>query len=494
MHYRLTAANGEVLDEGDGTAQIEAGAVVVSPSMGQPIRVRPTDIVEVSEPAPYVVRLKLNEGPSLDLSMLGNMRTQLLAEIGDVRTEDTVSTLLLAGIGKPESFPGAVSDVPAEVRLYDDALVTIPQSGTPEQVPYSFIDNVTTDPSGYRVTITVVGGAPMVVSRMAQRTSDFLNLLRKRVSDARGRTAAFLSALLPGLGTIGQRSVAGDLRDGVAGAKHDLDSVDTTVWSALVSAATLPDRLECVAAMEKLGDVYIGFKQWFSVEKPAEGVRAWQDPSHQPNFDHGGGPTMPGGLGGVLTTGMLMQGPPDVGGGGGFGADFGGPMGGMMALGMLGGMGRMGGMGGMGGMLGGQFAAQHDIKPRANVERGTQTAASTDYSQLSTEAQGDDALPNILGFCFALTPSKRLVYEVLNVRNHATYVYDCADLDAMRQINRALMLIGFEVEAIYKDATSAGSKYRTAVERLPYLQGIRSALRGRAIHVENWQEQLEKLL
>ena len=68
MHYRLTAANGQLLDEGDGTAQIDSGALVVSPSMGQPIRVRPTDIVEVSEPAPYVVRLKLNEGPSLDLS------------------------------------------------------------------------------------------------------------------------------------------------------------------------------------------------------------------------------------------------------------------------------------------------------------------------------------------------------------------------------------------------------------------------------------------
>jgi hypothetical protein len=52
----------------------------------------------------------------------------------------------------------------------------------------------------------------------------------------------------------------------------------------------------------------------------------------------------------------------------------------------------------------------------------------------------------------------------------------------------------FEVEAIYKDATSAGSKYRTAVERIPYLRGIRSALRGRAIHVENWQAQLRKLL
>lgn len=499
MHYKLTAASGQLLDEGDGTAAITDGAVVVSPEMGQPIRVKPTDIVEVSEPAPYVVRLRLQEGPSLDLSMLGNMRTQLLAEIGDVRADDTVSTLLLLGLGKPEKFPGAVNDVQAEIRLYDDALVTIPQSGEPEQVPYAFIDNVTTDASGYRISIDVRGGTPLVVNRMAQRTSEFINLLRKRVSDARGRTGAFLAALLPGLGSIAQRIVASDLRDGLAGPKRDLDSVDATVWPSLVSAACLPERVGCVSVLATLGDAYIGFKQWASVQEAAQGVTAWHDPSHAPNMDHGGGQFMPGGMAGAMTAGMMMGGPPDVGGsmGMGFGADFGGPMGGMLALNMLGGMGRIGGMpGGMGSMFGGsQFAAQHTETPRADVQRGNLTPESTDYDALSTQAQGgDDSLPTVLAFCMALTPSKKLVYEVLNVKNHATYVYDCPDLATMQQLNRALVLIGFRVEAIYQDASQAGSKWRTAVERLPYLQGLRSALRGRAIHVEDWQAQLQKLL
>ncbi len=501
MHYRLVAAGGDVLDEGDGTAAIADGAVVVSPQMGQPIRVKPTDIVEVSEPAPYVVRLRLNEGPSLDLSMLGNMRTQLLVEIRDVRADDSVSSLLLAGLGTPVKFPGAVADVAAELRLYDDALVTIPQNGTPDQIPYSFVENVTADPSGYRITVEVAGDEPLVVNRMAQRTSEFIDLLRKRVSETRGRTAAFLGALLPGLGTIGQRTVAGDLRDGVAGAKSDLDAVDATVWPSLVAAATLPERTGCVAAIEKLGPAFIGFKQWASVQVEAQGVKAWQAPSHAPSMDHGGGPMMPGGMAGALTAGMMMGGPPQVGGamGMGFGADFGGPAGGMLALGMLGGMGRLGGMGmggmGMGGMFGGgKFAAQHTAAPRADVDRGTLTPASTDFGALSTQAQGDDALPTVLAFCMALTPSGKLVYEVLNVKNHATYVYDCKDLEAMRRLNRALVLIGFSVEAIYQDASAAGSKWRTAVERLPYLQGLRASLRGRAIHVDNWESQLQQLL
>jgi hypothetical protein len=510
VHYRLVAPSGQVLDEGDGTTAITDGAVVVTPQMGQPIRVRPVDIAEISEPQPYVVRLRLNEGPSLDLSMLGNMRTQLMAQIGDVRTDDSVSELLLAGIGKPEKFPGAVNDVTAEVRLYDDALVTIPQSGPPNQVPYSFIQDVITDASGYRITVTVVGDAPVVVTRMAQRTSEFIDLLRRRVGDARGRTAAFLGALLPGLGTLGQRTVAATLRDGVAGAKRDLDAVDTTVWQSLVDAAALPNRVPRVATIAQLGDAYIGFKQWVTVEEDAKGVSGWPDPSKEPNMDHGGGPSMPGGLGGALTAGVLMGGPPQIGGAGGFGANFGGPMGGMLALGMLGGMGRMGGgmmgggmmgggmMGGgmMGGgmMGGGQFAAQHTIQKRDDVHHRTLTPASTDYDALSAQPQEGAELPTVLGFCMALTPSGKLVYEVLNVGNHATYVYNCPDLASMQALNRALTLIRFHVEAIYQDAAAAGSKWRTAVERLPYLQNLRTSLVGRAIHVDDWESQLQKLL
>ena len=48
--------------------------------------------------------------------------------------------------------------------------------------------------------------------------------------------------------------------------------------------------------------------------------------------------------------------------------------------------------------------------------------------------------------------------------------------------------------AVYSDASGAGSKYRTAVERLPYLADLRTAFVGRAIHTEGWESQLRSLL
>src|SRR2546430_697801 len=221
MRFRLTGPDGRVLEEGEGTAEMAAGALVVSPAFGQPLRIPPADIAEITEPDGYGIRLVLREGPTLDLYQLGRLRGQILAELVEVRAADTTKTLLLAGLGRPEIFPGAVDEIDAELRLYDDALVTVPVSGAPDKVPYPFIHGVRTDVSGYRLTVDVHGREPLTVQRLARRTTEFTGLLGERVRAAAGRTSAFLGSLLPGLGALALRDVAGRLRDGVAGAKRD---------------------------------------------------------------------------------------------------------------------------------------------------------------------------------------------------------------------------------------------------------------------------------
>src|SRR5438094_528494 len=116
-----------------------------------------------------------------------------------------------------------------------------------------------------------------------------------------GRTSAFLGPLLPGLGALALRDVAGRLRDGVAAARRDLDAVDPTIWPALVEAATLPERATCLATLAELGELWIGFKQTVSVQRDAVGGQPWADPSVTPAFQHDGGAgSFAPGLGGML--------------------------------------------------------------------------------------------------------------------------------------------------------------------------------------------------
>jgi len=55
----------------------------------------------------------------LELSRLGVMRTQLLAELRDGRGDDA------AAVGEPALFSGVSGGEPAEIRVYDDALLVV---------------------------------------------------------------------------------------------------------------------------------------------------------------------------------------------------------------------------------------------------------------------------------------------------------------------------------------------------------------------------------
>jgi hypothetical protein len=473
MRFRLTTPDGQVIEEGDGVAEMAAGTLVVSSEYGQPLRVAPTDVAALTEVAqPYGIRIVLREGPVLELTQLGRLRGQLLAELAQVRRDGVTKALLLTGVGTPEVFPGTVDDVDGELRLYDDALVTVPDRGEPDKLPYPFVTGVRTDVSGYRLTVDAIGRPPLAIGRLARRTSEFQNLLGERVRAAGGRTAAFLGALLPSLGALALRQVAGLLREGVAAAKSDLDAVDPTVWPVLTAASILPERAACLAELAGLGELWLGFAQMVSVQRPAVGVQPWRDSSAAPTFQHdfsSGG--FGGGLGGMAAASVV------AGGLGSSGLGFDGPfgaVGGLLAVRML-------GTEGVGG--------EHVIKPRAGVSQGRLIPASTDYDALTA---GGEA-PTILAFAFCLTDSGRLVYEVLNERDHASYVYRADAPERVAELNRALTLIGYRVAAVYSDAQAAGSPYRLAAERLPALRLLRAAYLGRVVHTDGWAERLRAL-
>ncbi|WP_433044689.1 hypothetical protein [Dactylosporangium sp. CS-033363] len=464
MRYRLIADGGALLDEGDGSAEMAGGALVVTPEQGTVLRVAPGDVVEVREPQPYVVQLLLSDGARLELSRLGVMRTQLLAELSEARVADTGND----GIGTATAFPGWVDGVPAELRLYDDALVIVPEAGLAEKLPYPFIQAVTTDGTGYTIGLSVPGRPPIAVGRLARRTSEFLDLLQARTAAAGGRTSHFLAALLPGLGPVALRSVAGLLRDGLAAPREALEAVEPTVFPALLEAACRPERVAGARQLLGLGQVWLGFKQTASVQRAGSGAGPWRDSARPPVLDHDAhaGSFAPG-LPGMFAAGMVsgFDGPFDTYGPG-------------LAFGLL-------GLGAMGG--GGYENGPH--LPRQVFPHQPVTPAYTDYAALT-----DRTDPAVLAFLLCLTPSGRLVYEVLNAPDHATYVFTCRDTDQAAQLNRALDLLGFRVEGIAADADSAASEYRKAAQRLPALRVLRERFAGRAIHTEGWEGQLAGLL
>jgi hypothetical protein len=364
MRYRLIDAGGRVLDEGEGEASVEDGSLLLPQA---DLRVAPAAVKEVVETAqPYGLRLAFTDGGTLELTMLGRMRGQLFAELGDARKSDL-------GIGAPETFTAVVDGVRGELQVYEDCLVTV----ATERIPFSFIDGVTE--ADYRVTIAVTGRAALTASALGRRTTEFAKLLDDRGQQARKRTSAFLGALLPDLGPMTLRSLAMILRDGRAGSPEDLDGIDPAIRPALLNAATHPECRTELAQLTTLGPVWIGFAQTTSVRRPAVGVEAWHDSAPAPHlYSHD-----------YTTRGLWSP---------------------ALAYGML-------------GFGFGAVPDSRSMTPRADVRHGLLTPAHDDLTALTVTGEA----PTIQSFALCQAGDKT-VYQVLNRPDQRRREYQSTDI------------------------------------------------------------------
>jgi len=181
--YRITDPAGREREEGQADVEVAGGALVLAPSAGSVLRVPFGQISSVTEPEPFTVRVTLADPNAVELSRLGVMRTQLRDGRGDYAASAA------GAVGDAEVFSGLGDGQPAEIRVYDDALLIIgPEGG--ERISFSFVGAL--QARDYAITVEVTGRAPATVSRLGRRTEELAALRTERLQQARTRTAAFL--------------------------------------------------------------------------------------------------------------------------------------------------------------------------------------------------------------------------------------------------------------------------------------------------------------
>lgn len=513
-HYRLLTTAGEPSEDGSADVVVADGTFVLTPKAGDVLRVPFGQIASVAEGEQFTLRIGLAQGTVIELSRMGAMRTQVLAELRDAHADAAAETA--SAVGEADIFTGFAGGEKVELRVYDDALLVIGPAAT-QRVSFSFVTSVSV--ADYVVTVQAAGSDAVTLTRLGNRTGEFDRALSDRVASARGRTSAFLGALLPGLDPMSLRQAAGLLRDGVAVPVSTLTGVHAELAGTLIEVAALPERRPVLAELAQRGELAIGFRQVTSVHKDAVGVTAWRDSAASPHIgehESPGGTFRPG-FAGLMAAGVMAGGPGAFGPGaygGGFGGGFGG-FGGGGPGGFGGGPGGIGGfgLGGFGGGYGGYGGGPYgyrdgwdygdywayralgagmnnasqarQMSTRPNLTRGTLTPASEDLSAL--RIGGEE--PTVLAFALASVPG-RVVFEVLNLAEPPTLVFRAAGSgwEATAVINRALVDSGFAPPAAAKGGLTAPAR-RVGEPAL-----LTELFVGLAPHDENWSVQLSSLL
>jgi hypothetical protein len=427
--YRIVSSAGGEHEAGNCDVVVADGALTVTPAAGAALRVPFTQIASVTEPRAFTVSVALAGGNAVELTRLGAMRTQLLAELRDGRIDAAAA----ATVGRPQEFAGALGGAaataaPAEIRVYEDALLIMAQD-TPHRIAFSFIEGI--EAQNYVVTVWLAGGGSLELSRLGPRTSELVSLVADRSREARGRTAAFLGALLPGLEPMALRAAAGLLRDGVAAPVRALDAIHPDLSRTLLEIATLPDRKAAADALARQTDLALGFRQLTSVRRTAAGGSPWRDPAPPP---HIGGPFCPSW---------------------GYWA--------FRALGV--------------------GTASRPMGHRANVNWGLLTPQTEDLSALT--AAGAD--PTVLAFALGRTPGNLAVYEALNIPEPMTFVYRADGDDGTAAINRALDNAGFAPAQAHVSGLTASPRPG------PGSPVLASALVTTVPHNANWSDRITSL-
>lgn len=469
--YRLLAVGGTELEAGDGDVTVAGGVLELQPEAGAAtgLRVPSGRIASVAEPEPFTVLVTLADGTALELSRLGRMRTQLLEELREARAAAAAAES--GAVGEAARFTGMVGDAPADLHVFEDALLVV-AGGQATRVAFAFVTDVRA--RDYVVAIDAAGQGTLAVTRLGRRTGEFTALLAERLREARSRTSAFLGSLLPGLDPMALRAAAGLLRDGVAVQARVLDAIHPDLSATLLRIATLPGRLAAVAGLAEQADLALGFKQVTSVRRAAAGLTPWTDPSVTP---HIGQHETPGGrfgsgLGGVLAAGVMSGIGPFGGGPGGFGE-----IGAYWAFRALG--------AGISANPGGQ----HPMIPRPDVRYGLLIPETDDLAALTTSG----ADPTVLAFAL-LTPARGgdpVAYEVLNRPEPLTYVYRAPGHDARALVNQALDAAGFAPAEIHA-ATSGdlAAPHRRDAAASPLARALVAAV----AHDPAWPARLADLL
>jgi hypothetical protein len=434
--------------------------LTLAPASGAPLAIDLGDI-DLFAPGQYELVLTLYTGKKILLNQFGKAFQNLSHDLLEAYRQRLIQCLLLEdleeiarfdGVARLESPERAFSS-PAEFRLYKSNLAVLPTQATGFQWRLAEIDSIHFDEANYAVTLEALGER-LVVTKLAKRTREFSERLQETTTQLTEKAAGTIHNLFPFLTPDQFQQVAQLMKEGHAAPLAKLKAIHPKTEQALVANvvdARLKPYYDALMSHVPAGFLYAGFKL-IRKEEEAEAGSETEAPGAQ-------------GLAALVTGG----------------------------------------------------AAQPEELTEAPAEEAADEAGGTET--------GEKEEPILHWFFFPLAatpgapePGNLVAWEASSKTGRATYFFRllppeqasalansakaAAAVDAaIRQLNRALVLLNFRREPIYlsDDKLEIQPRYRRyaiACRKLPELRRLRASFLGRAIHTSPaaWQKQFAAML
>lgn len=269
--YFLSDEAGQIMAKGDVQLKLEEENMSILTRFGEPLFFSLRDILEISE-GDYKIYLTLSSNEKLTLFNLGYKYEDFLRVLSRLRNEILLKDMLMhetlrkSGVAAEfvcfDEMGNEKQKGKCEPRLYETAVVVIPEKGELVRIPYSDILEI--KDVDFTLTITTEFEEKFVFSKMGKQFDSFTKTLSDLINELSLKVQSSLKELLPKADPSVIRRAARFMKEGKAARRNDLGSISPELWTELekkLEVAGIKEEYDFLKSLAQKEKMCIGLKR-----------------------------------------------------------------------------------------------------------------------------------------------------------------------------------------------------------------------------------------
>lgn len=219
----------------------------------------------------YAIHLYVNSGVKLTVYYLGHYYNSFVKSLNYQRNEMIIKDMLMneAKVFECEGeylysykSENMYSDGSCEIRLYETAIVLVPENAEIQRIPYCFIQDICEE--DYTLNIESELGEQFIFSKMGRKLEPFKRRLNESINKLSLKARDSIKNFVPNIDSATISKVASLMKDGKAVKKSDIECISDKLWDEIESKIRLShvsDQYDFLKSIAYVDSMYIGFKR-----------------------------------------------------------------------------------------------------------------------------------------------------------------------------------------------------------------------------------------
>ena len=267
--YVLTDKKRETTVQGQAKTVLKKKSLSILPENGEAIFLSFRDILDFSA-GDYKMKLFLTSNETLTLSDLGYQYEDFLRVFSKLRNEMVLKDMLMHESLKKSGIKAGFDYFSeketqkgnCEIKLYETALVILPEKGELIRIPYS--DITESKEEDYRTVIGTELGTKLVLAKMGEKYDLFKRTLSKSQNELSLKVQSTLKELAPSADPLVIRKASRLMKEGKAARRSDIESISPLLWKELekkLEAMGIKEEYDFLTSLAQKEKVCIGLKR-----------------------------------------------------------------------------------------------------------------------------------------------------------------------------------------------------------------------------------------